>query len=117
VGVHETDGRHLRRRLLSWGGEGDARARGPDLHFGLRVYSGLIRTPPMALIWIRRIGLTLSPTRAWEVARTVVAPPSSIVQCLWGVFLGGVWGVVLVVCVCVTCFSLTAQGAVSLLFL
>jgi len=26
-GVHKTDGRHLCRRLLSWGGEGDARAR------------------------------------------------------------------------------------------
>ena len=38
------------------------------------------------------------PTRAWEVARTVVAPPSSVVKCLWEVF---VWGVVLVVCVCV----------------
>jgi len=36
------------------------------------------------------------PTRAWEVARTVVAPPSSVVKCLWEVF---VWGVVLVVCV------------------
>ena len=39
------------------------------------------------------------PTRAWEVARTVVAPPSSGVKCLWEVF---VWGVVLVVCVCVS---------------
>jgi len=39
------------------------------------------------------------PTRAWEVARTVVAPPSSVVKCLWEVF---VWGVVLVVCVCVS---------------
>jgi len=38
------------------------------------------------------------PTRAWEVARTVVAAPSSGVKCLWEVF---VWGVVLVVCVCV----------------
>jgi len=38
-----------------------------------------------------------------QVARTVVAPPSSVVEC-W-VFVGGVrlgvWGVVLVVCVCV----------------
>jgi len=40
--------------------------------------------------------------RAWEVARTVVAPPSSIVKCLWGCLFGGlgccscrVW-----VCVC-----------------
>jgi len=24
------------------------------------------------------------PTRAWEVARTVVAAPSSVVKCLWG---------------------------------
>ena len=39
------------------------------------------------------------PTRAWDVARTVVAPPSSVVKCLWEVF---VWGVVLVVCVCVS---------------
>jgi len=38
------------------------------------------------------------PTRAWEVARTVVAAPSSVVKCLWEVF---VRGVVLVVCVCV----------------
>jgi len=28
-------------------------------------------------------------TRAWEVARTVVAPPLSVVKCLWEVF---VWG-------------------------
>ena len=27
------------------------------------------------------------PTRAWEVARTVVAPPSSVVKCLWQVFV------------------------------
>jgi len=33
------------------------------------------------------------------VARTVVAPPSSVVKCLWEVL---VWGVVLVVCVCVS---------------
>jgi len=32
-----------------------------------------------------------------SVARTVVAPPSSVVKCLWVMF---VWGVVLVVCVC-----------------
>jgi len=31
--------------------------------------------------------------------RTVVAPPSSVVKCLWEVF---VWGVVLVLCVCVS---------------
>jgi len=36
---------------------------------------------------------------AWEVARTVVAPPSSVVTCLWEVL---VWGFVLVVCVCVS---------------
>jgi len=29
------------------------------------------------------------PTRAWEVARTVVAPPLSVVKCLLEVF---VWG-------------------------
>jgi len=36
-----------------------------------------------------------------EVARTVVAPPSSVVQCLWGVFVWGV-GVLFVSCVCVS---------------
>jgi len=71
------------------------------------------------------ITLTLArpPTRAWEVARTVVAPPSSVVKCLWEVFVWGfgvlflscacvmVWGVLfsvsvcvcVCVCVCVTC--------------
>jgi len=38
-------------------------------------------------------------SHAWEVARTVFAPPSSVVKCLWEVL---VWGVVLVVCVCVS---------------
>ena len=33
-------------------------------------------------------------------ARTVVAAPSSVVKCVWEVF---VWGVVLFVCVCVCC--------------
>jgi len=33
---------------------------------------------------------------------TVVAPPSSIVKCLWGVFVLGICGFVLVVCVCVS---------------
>ena len=27
------------------------------------------------------------PTWAWEVARTVVAPPLSVVKCLWEVFV------------------------------
>jgi len=51
---------------------------------------------------------------AWEVARTVVAPPSSVVKCVWEVFVWGfgvlflcvcvgVGGVVLCRCVCVTC--------------
>jgi len=55
-----------------------------------------------------------SPTRAWEVARTVVAPPLSVVKCLWEVFVwgscrarvcAGVGGVVSVgvSCVRVTC--------------
>jgi len=54
------------------------------------------------------------PTRAWEVARTVVAPPVSVVKCLWKVFVwrscrarvcAGVGGVfsVGVSCVRVTC--------------
>ena len=39
--------------------------------------------------------------RAWEVARTVVSPPSSVVQCLWEVF---VWGfrVLFLSCACVS---------------
>ena len=50
--------------------------------------------------------------QAWEAARTVVAPPSSVVKCLWLVFVWGfgvmcvcvgVGGVVLCRCVCVTC--------------
>jgi len=27
------------------------------------------------------------PTRAWELARTVVAPPLSVVKCLWELFV------------------------------
>jgi len=42
----------------------------------------------------------LPPTRVWEVARTVVSPPSNIVKCLWEVCVWGLWGDVLVVCVC-----------------
>ena len=38
--------------------------------------------------------------RAWEVARTVVAPPSSVVKCLWEVFVWG-FGVLFLSCVCV----------------
>ena len=41
------------------------------------------------------------PTRAWEVARTVVAPPSSVVKCLWGVFVWG-FGVLFLSYVCVS---------------
>jgi len=39
------------------------------------------------------------------VARTVVAPPSSVVKWLWGVVCLGGSGVVLVVCVCRGCCS------------
>jgi len=41
------------------------------------------------------------PTRAWEVARTIVALPSSVVKCLWGVFVWG-FGVLFLSCVCVS---------------
>jgi len=41
------------------------------------------------------------PTRAWEVARTVVAPPSSVVKCLWEVLVGGLGGCSCRVRVCV----------------
>jgi len=37
---------------------------------------------------------------AWEVAGTVVAPPSSVVKCLWEVFVWG-FGVLFLPCVCV----------------
>jgi len=47
-----------------------------------------------------KVGALLCLFSCSEVARTVVAPPSSVVECLWEVFVG-VWGVVLVVCVCV----------------
>jgi len=36
----------------------------------------------------------------WEVARTVVAPSSRVVKCLWEVFVWGCGLFVLVVCVC-----------------
>jgi len=39
--------------------------------------------------------------REWEVARTVVAPPSSVVKCLWEVFVWG-FGVFFLTCVCVS---------------
>jgi len=43
------------------------------------------------------------PTRAWEMARTVVAPPSSVVKRLWGVVwgFGGLFLSCVCVCVCV----------------
>ena len=40
-------------------------------------------------------------SRAWEVARTVVAPPSSVVNCLWEVFVWG-FGVLFLSCACVS---------------
>jgi len=44
--------------------------------------------------------LTQTNTCTSQVARTVVAPPSSVVKCLWGVFVWGV-GVLFLSCVCV----------------
>jgi len=41
------------------------------------------------------------PTRAWEVARTVVAPPSSVVKYLWEVFVCGCV-VLFLSCACVS---------------
>ena len=58
-----------------------------------------VYTARLPLFSIDRCNLARPPTRAWEVARTVVASPSSVVKCVWEVF---VWGVVLVVCVCVS---------------
>ena len=39
--------------------------------------------------------------RAWEVARTVAAPPSSVVKWLWGMFVWG-FGVLFLSCACVS---------------
>jgi len=39
-------------------------------------------------------------TRAWEAVRTIVAPPSIVVECGGGIVRVFVCGVVLVVCVC-----------------
>ena len=60
-----------------------------------------------------RVNFFLLFTRAWEVARTVVAPPSSVVKCSWEVFVWGcgvlflscvsVSGVLFSVGVCVVC--------------
>jgi len=36
-----------------------------------------------------------------DVSRTVVAPPSSVVKCLWGVFAWG-FGALFLSCVCVS---------------
>ena len=59
--------------------------------------------------------VVMIPPLIVSVARTVVAPPSSVAKCLWGVFVWGfgvlfllcvcvgVGGVVLCRCVCVTC--------------
>ena len=40
-------------------------------------------------------------TRAWEVARTIVAPPSSVMRCLWVAFVWGC-GVLFLSCECVS---------------
>ena len=42
-----------------------------------------------------------SHARHWEVARTVVAPPLSVVKCLGEVFVWG-FGVVFLSCACVS---------------
>jgi len=52
-------------------------------------------------------------TRAWEVARTVVAPPSSVVKCLWEVFVWG-FGVLFLSCVCVCVCVCRCRGCCSL---
>jgi len=62
------------------------------------------------------------PTRAREVARTVVAPLLSVVKCLWEVFVWGC-GVLFLSCVCVSVsvsgvlFSVCACACDLLIFL
>ena len=60
------------------------------------------------------------PTPAWEVARTVVAQPSSVVKCLWEVFVWG-FGVLFLSCACVCrcrgCCSLSVCVCDLLIFL
>jgi len=61
------------------------------------VFTGLRRTSTLPLT----LTSARPPTRAWEVARTVVAPPSSVVKCLWEVFVWG-FGALFLSCVCVS---------------
>jgi len=49
----------------------------------------------------RGIGVHIHTRTMWEVARTVVAPPSSVVKCLWEVFVWG-FGVLFLSCACVS---------------
>jgi len=71
---------------------------------------GVSSIPLYIYIYIYMLTSARPPTRAWEVARTVVAPPLSVVKCLWEVFVwgscrarvcAGVGGVLL--CRCVRC--------------
>jgi len=85
----------------------------PDLHYlhycnTFARLMGIIRPPldlPFVYYTLYNIGngniidFGAATPRAWELARTVVAPPSSVVKCLWGVFAWG-FGVVFLSCVC-----------------
>ena len=55
-------------------------------------------------------------TRAREVARTVVAPPSSVVKCLWEVSFGGLRRCSFRVCVYRACYSLSVCVCNLLIF-
>jgi len=60
----------------------------------------------------------MTPTRAWEVAHTVVEPPSSVVKCLWEVLVGGLFFAVGVcVCRCRGCCSVGVCVCDLLIFL
>ena len=70
----------------------------------LSPYSRLLDHPPLGicLCWTTpTVSGPAPPSRAWEVARIVVAPPSSVVKCVWEVFAWG-FGVLFLSCVCVS---------------
>jgi len=69
----------------------------------LRAKSACLDSDPhfwMPLSLKKEGALPPPPSIFWEVARTVVAPPSSVVKCLWEVFGWG-FGVLFLSCACV----------------
>jgi len=84
------------------------------LHFTFTSRGALDPSAPR-LRWTSTLPLTLTSarpsTRAWKVARTVVAPPSSVVKCMWVVFVWG-FGVLFVSFACVSGVLFSVSGCV-----